>query len=211
MKILVIDDHPLVREGLRQVLSGLAPNVGILEASRCSAAFELAATNPDIDLVLLDLGLPDVSGLDALDQFGIRYAELPVIILSGTDDRSVMRQCFNRGAAGFIPKSSLSEVLRSALLLVLSGGTYIPPEMLECLPAPAIDDREAPRLAISDRQHEVLQLMANGCSNKRIAADLGISEQTVKAHVTVILRALGVASRTRAVIVARQFGVMPRS
>jgi DNA-binding NarL/FixJ family response regulator len=210
MKILVVDDHALVREGLRQVLKGLAEQVEVLEAARCSVAFELAAANPDLDLVLLDLGLPDLNGLDALDHFGLRLADVPVIVLSGTDDPAPMRASFARGAAGFIPKSSLSEVLISALRLVLAGGTYVPSELLGDSPA-AHPVRPGGSLAITDRQHDVLQLLVDGCSNKEIARRLDISEQTVKAHVTSILRALEVSSRARAAVAARRFGVSPRT
>lgn len=210
MKILVVDDHALVREGLRQVLKGLAERVEVLEAARCSVAFELAAAHPDLELVLLDLGLPDLNGLDALDHFGLHLADVPVIVLSGTDDPGLMRASFSRGAAGFIPKSSLSDVLISALRLVLAGGTYVPSELLDDRP-PAPPVRSGSALAITDRQHDVLQLLVDGCSNKEIARRLAISEQTVKAHVTSILRALEVSSRARAAVAARRYGVSPRS
>lgn len=210
MKILVVDDHALVREGLRQVLKGLDPEVLVLEASRCATAFELATLHLDLDLVLLDLSLPDMNGLDALDQFGLRYADIPVIILSATEDSTLMRRCFDRGAAGFLPKSSLSEIMLSALRLVLSGGTYLPPEMLAPPSTLQLIPNAGGQLNITARQKEVLQLLVNGWSNKEIARQLELSEQTVKAHVTSILRALDVPTRSRAVVAAAHYGYAPR-
>jgi DNA-binding NarL/FixJ family response regulator len=209
MKILVIDDHALVREGLRNVMQGLGSDVEVLEAEFGQQGCNLAAQHPDLDLVLLDLALPDMSGLDALDLFGMRHADLPVVILSGTGDAQVMRQCLDRGAAGFLPKSSLSGILVSALRLVLAGGTYVPPEMLfDTSPRTRRPDTLA-GLGITRRQAEVLQLMVNGCSNKDIARQLGLSDQTIKTHVTAILRTLNVQSRSRAVVAAARFGCHP--
>jgi DNA-binding NarL/FixJ family response regulator len=209
MKILVIDDHDLVREGLRNVMQGLEADVEVLEAELGRQGCDLAAQHPDLDLVLLDLALPDMSGLDALDLFGMRHADLPVVILSGTDDAHIMRQCLDRGAAGFLPKSSVSGVLVSVLRLVLAGGTYVPPEMLFDTSPRTRRAQTLAGLGITRRQAEVLQLMVNGCSNKDIARQLGLSDQTVKTHVTAILRTLNVQSRSRAVVAAARFGCLP--
>jgi DNA-binding NarL/FixJ family response regulator len=207
MKIMVVDDHALVREGLRHVLQGAAAEVEVLEAGRCNAAFDLVGLHPDIALVLLDINLPDMNGLAALDRFGLRYPDVPVIMLSGMEDPGIMRQCFDRGAAGFLPKSSMSEVLLQAVRLVLAGGTYVPPEMLgtATFPTPAADI-----LNITPRQHDVLQLIVDGLSNKEIARELDLSEQTVKAHVTMILRALQVDTRTQVVVAVTRLGLIPR-
>jgi DNA-binding NarL/FixJ family response regulator len=206
MKILVVDDHPLVREGLRHVLQAVADDVEVLEAARCTTAFELAAAHRDIDLVLLDINLPDMNGLEALDRLGLRRPEWPVIMLSGIEDRSLMRQCFDRGADGFLPKSSLSEVMLQAVRLVLAGGTYVPPELLGAMPPPW---SAALELDLTPRQQEVLQLVVDGLSNKEIARSLNLSEQTVKAHVTTLLRALNVTTRTQAVVAITRLRVVP--
>jgi DNA-binding NarL/FixJ family response regulator len=207
MKIMVVDDHALVREGLRHVLQGAAEEVEVIDAGRCTAAFDLAALHTDIALVLLDINLPDMNGLAALDRFGLRHPDVPVIMLSGLEDPAVMRQCFDRGAAGFLPKSSMSEVLLQAVRLVLAGGTYVPPEMLSAA-APRTPTPDA--LNITPRQQDVLQLIVDGLSNKEIARELDLSEQTVKAHVTMILRALHVDTRTQVVVAVTRLGHMPR-
>ena len=128
MKILVVDDHALIREGMRQVLKGMDEDLMVLEASTCAQAFELAAGHPDLDVVLLDYHLPDMNGLAALDRFGQNHPELPVIMVSGSVNPDIMRQVLSAGAAGFIPKTSKSEVLLSALGLVLAGEVYVPIE-----------------------------------------------------------------------------------
>ena len=215
MKILVVDDHALVREGMRQVLKGLDENVWVLEASTCAQAFELAASHPDLDIVLLDYHLPDMSGLVALDQFGQQHPELPVILVSGSASPDIMRQVLSKGAAGFIPKSSKSEVLLSALGLVLAGEVYVPPEMLlphahatPPSPPPLSDrfsgDRAAPEL--TPRQVEVLQHLLDGRSNREIGTAMHLSEETIKNHVTSILRLFEVQTRTQAVIAATRYG-----
>ncbi len=208
MKILVVDDHALVREGLRQVLQGIATGVEVLEAARCAVAFELAAAHQDIALILLDINMPDLSGLVALDRFGLRHPDMPVIMLSGLEDPNIMRQCFDRGAAGFLPKSSMSDILMEAVELVLAGGTYIPPEIQT---APVNAPLSVPGLEITPRQHDVLQLILGGFSNKQIAQQLSLSEQTVKAHVTVILRTLKVETRTQIVVAISRFGLIQQS
>jgi DNA-binding NarL/FixJ family response regulator len=205
MKILVVDDHALVREGLRHVLQGIAADVEVLEAARCAVAFELAAAHPDIALLLLDINMPDLSGLVALDRFGLRHPDIPIIMLSGLEDPNIMRQCFDRGAAGFLPKSSMSTVLLEAVELVLTGGTYVPPEIHS---ASASEPLSVQGLDITPRQHDVLQLILGGFSNKEIAQQLNLSEQTVKAHVTMILRTLKVETRTQVVVAISRLGLI---
>jgi DNA-binding NarL/FixJ family response regulator len=195
LKILVVDDHPLIRAGLRELLRGLDEPAEIVEAGRAGAALEMLAQGLNPDLLLLDINLPDMSGLDMLEQLGAANADLPVVVLSGTDDRAVMRAAFARGASGFVHKAALSEIIVPALKLVLAGGIYQPPEA----PAPAA-------IGITARQQEVLRRMLAGMTNKSIARDLGVTEPTVKTHVTAILRALGVRTRTQAVIAASRFG-----
>lgn len=199
LKILVIDDHALVREGLRQVLLSLGNAVQVLEAGTCARAFELAAAHIDIDLVLLDYHLPDMNGLEALDVFSRRHPELPIIVLSGSVNPRVMRQVMDKGAAAFLTKSGRSDELLSATRLVLEGGIYISPS------APH-DTVEATAPFLTPRQEEVLRLLLDGCSNKEIGRELNLSDETVKNHVTAILRGFGVQSRTQAVVAASRYG-----
>lgn len=207
MKILTVDDHALVREGLRQVLKGLDEGVVVLDASTCEHAFEVADHHPDLDLVLLDYHLPDMDGLAALAVFGQRHPELPIIVLSGSANVATMRKVLTRGAAGFITKSSLSHELLKALRMVMAGGVYMPPELdapTGPVPGRGVTGRVDPPFTV--RQEQVLQLLMDGCSNKEICRLLGLSDDTVKQHVTTILRGFGVQNRTQAVVAASRFG-----
>ena len=161
----------------------------------------------DFELVLLDLNLPGRDGLSLLGDFARHAPDLPVVMLSGTEDPVLMRAALDGGAAGFIPKSSLSHVIIPALKLVLAGGVYVPPEML---PVRAL---EAPRPAAPDltpRRRQVLDLIAAGRSNKEIAAALQLSEPTVKSHIVAVFRALQVHTRTQAIAAATRLGLVSR-
>ncbi len=209
MKILVVDDHALVREGLRQVLKGLDEAVEVLEAAHCARAFELADQHPDLDLVLLDYHLPDLNGLDALQIFGREHPELPIIMLSGSVNPQIMRQVMAKGAAAFLTKSGLSHELLTVLQLVLAGEIYTPPEMAtnaDPLGSNVGVSSTGPSLQLTPRQEEVLYLLLDGSSNKDISRVLQLSEETVKNHVSGIFRCFGVQSRIQAVIAATQFG-----
>jgi len=207
LKILVVDDHALVREGLRQVLKGLDADVDVLEAGSCNRAFEIAGQHPDLDLVLLDYHLPDMNGLDALDIFARRHPELPIIILSGSVNPRVMRQVLSKGAAAFLTKSGMSDELLSVTRLVLAGDVYAPPEMVSALSAApeAAGPAEMPP-QFTPRQEEVLYLLLDGYANKEISRMLSLSEETIKNHVTAILRGFGVTTRTQAVLAANRHG-----
>ena len=213
MKILVVDDHALVREGLRQVLKGLDEQVVVLETAHCVGAFEMAAVHPDLDLVLLDYHLPDMNGLDALAVFSEKHPELPIVMLSGSVDPLIVRQVMERGAAGFIAKASVSSKLLSILSQVLAGEVYVPTEWLgeADLPRePAADAaNESPQL--TSRQQEVLSLLMEGRSNKEISHTLQLSDETTKNHVTGVLRAFGVQTRIQAVLAAADHGYFKTS
>ena len=203
MKILVVDDHALIREGLRQVLRGLEDNVEVFDAGSCARAFELAQQEPDLDLVLLDYHLPDMSGLEALDIFARQHPALPIIVISGSVNPRVMQQVMNKGAAAFLTKSGMSDELLSVTRLVLAGGVHMP-----SMPSPLSDEgaqEPAPPL-LTPRQEEVLQLLLDGYTNKEIGRMLYLSEETVKNHVSSILRNFGVTTRTQAVLVAKRHG-----
>ncbi|MBI3531934.1 MAG: response regulator transcription factor [Burkholderiales bacterium] len=208
LKILVVDDHALVREGLRQVLKGLDADVDVLEAGLCGRAFELADLHTDLDLVLLDYHLPDMNGLDALDVFARKHPELPVIVLSGSVNPRVMRQVMNKGAAAFLTKSGMSDELLSVTRLVLAGDVYVPPEVMAAMAdqpeAELQTGQSAPQF--TPRQEEVLYLLLDGYANKEIGRMLNLSDETVKNHVTAILRGFGVTTRTQAVLAANRHG-----
>jgi DNA-binding NarL/FixJ family response regulator len=205
LKILVVDDHALVREGLRQVLKGLDEPVEVLEAAHCERAFELAALHPDLDLVLLDYQLPGMNGLDALALFGKNHPELPIVMISGSVNARIVRQVMKMGAAGFIAKASLSSELLLIVSQVLAGQVYVPSALLgdDNLP----DETAAPGTPLlTARQQEVLGFLLDGRSNKEISELLNLSDETVKNHVSAVLRAFGVQTRIQAVVAAARHG-----
>ena len=208
LKILVVDDHALVREGLRQILKGLDAQVEVLEAAHCTRAFELAAEHADLDLVLLDYHLPDMNGLKALDVFGKEHPELPIIMLSGSVNPQIMRQVLAKGAAGFVTKSGLSSDLLAVLRMVLAGDVYVAPELMPHPSVTSSDEAEAADVCtqLTPRQEEVLFLLLDGHSNKDISRALQLSDETTKNHVTAILRNFGVQSRVQAVLAAGRHG-----
>jgi DNA-binding NarL/FixJ family response regulator len=215
MKILVIDDHVLIREAMHGVLRELKGEAAvILEASDSRQAMCQIEQNPDVELVLLDLGLPDRDGLEMLSELGNRYPTISVVVLSAKQDRDTVMKVLDLGALGFIPKSGQRDVMLSAFNLIFSGGVYIPPEILnrrEAAPAPLVasppSKAGAADLGLTERQMEVLALMMQGKSNKAISRVLDLAEPTVKIHVSAILKALKVANRTEAVIAATALGV----
>jgi DNA-binding NarL/FixJ family response regulator len=218
MKILVVDDHVLIRDALRGVLKELKGEADVLEASDCRQAMALIAENAnDLGLILLDLNLPDRDGFSALSELRERYPGISVVVLSGQHDRSSVVKALDLGALGFIPKSGQREVMLSALQLVFAGGIYIPPEILnhDGLTTPPPDAKPSgggrppaspSDLGLTERQIDVLALMMQGKSNKAICRVLDLAEPTVKNHVTAILKALKVTNRTEAVIAVRELG-----
>ncbi len=207
MKILVVDDHALVREGLRQVLKGLEENLEVLQAGTCEEGFVHATRHGDIDLVLLDYHLPDMNGLDALAIFGDRHPELPVVMLSGSANTQIMRQVLQAGAAGFVTKSCVSDELLRAVRKVLNGDIYLPRELAS---APDAGERNS-KAPLTPRQELVLRRLLDGQANRDIADHLNVSEETVKTHVTAILRYFEVQNRTQAVVAAARVGYRPLS
>ena len=217
LKVLVVDDHALIRQGMRSVLAQLGDGeaVEVIEASGYGEALERIAANPDLDLVLLDLRMPDVSGFAALADIEDRHPDVPIVVMTGEDDPALVREAFEHGALGFIPKSSPPPVILAALRLVLSGGTYVPPEIMAARAAPRIAPPRAPapdpdaagRLGITPRQCDVLTLLLAGKSNKVISRELNLAEGTVKNHVAAVLKALNVDTRVQAVIAAARLGL----
>jgi DNA-binding NarL/FixJ family response regulator len=208
VKILVVDDHALVREGLCQVLKGLDAQVEVLQSPDCAHAFKLADQHPDLDLVLLDFHLPDMNGLAALQLLDKSHPELPVLILSGSYSLQNVRQIMKSSAAGFIPKSGMCDELLTAITRILAGESYFPSDLLLSLTPPlnGQSDEELATFPLTPRQDEVLQLLMDGLANKEISRALKLSAETTKNHVTAVLRHFGVKTRVQAVIAATDQG-----
>lgn len=228
MKIITADDHALIREGLHAILRRMDEHLQFVEACDGKSLEAQLVQHPDADLLLLDVQLPDVSGLDLLERLSERYPSLPIVMLSAEHDRETVTRAIDLGAAGFLPKTSLNQVLVSAIQLVMSGGIYIPPEALRPPGAATTAHAPAPAptagatagsgsgitpesLGLTGRQLDVLWLLLEGMSNKQICRKLDLAEATVKVHVRAILRALNVDSRTEAVVVATRMGLVPPS
>ena len=207
MKILIVDDHPLVREGLRQVLRDLDPEPDILQAGSGAELFALAAQHPDLDLVLLDYHLPDMNGLQAMHSLLPRHASLPILMLSGTQDVLLMREVLSHGASGFVTKTGNSAALLDAVRRVLDGQLVLPREVIRD-PLRPVTPHSNPRQLhnFTARQESVLLLLMEGRTNKEISVALTLAEETVKNHVTNILRRLGVQTRLQAVLLAKELG-----
>jgi DNA-binding NarL/FixJ family response regulator len=232
MKVLLIDDHPLILSALKTVIEGLGDDVSVVGADSAAAARQALQAHTDFNLVLLDLQLGDASGFDVLDEFRAAYPALPVVVISASDRASDVIRSIDQGAMGFVPKHNSTELLAQALKLVMVGGIYVPPMSLgsEAAPAsvPAPPVRVAPGqtklqqiqdqalasnhqsatglegLALTPRQTDVLALLLQGKPNKLIARELGVSVETIKDHVAAVLKALGVNSRTQAVLAVGQ-------
>jgi DNA-binding NarL/FixJ family response regulator len=216
MKILVVDDHVLIREALRGVLKELRSEAAVIEAPDSRQAMQQIELHPDVELVLLDLGLPDRDGFETFSELRKRHPTISVVVLSAHQDRDRVMKALDMGALGFIPKSAQRDVMLSAFNLIFSGGIYIPPEILgrragpaQPVPGPPKQRIAAADLGLTERQMEVLGLMMQGKSNKAICRVLDVAEPTVKIHVSAILKALKVANRTEAVMAAAALGLGP--
>jgi DNA-binding NarL/FixJ family response regulator len=200
MRILICDDHALFREGLELVLAQLEPAARLESVPDAEAALARVADDSNLDLLLLDIALPGLSGLAALETLRRDYPAVPVVILSASESPADARAALERGASGFIPKSTRGSVLLAAVRLVLGGGVYVPPLLLDAPPP-------APGHGLTGRQLEVLRLIARGLTNAEIARALGISGATVKNHLERIYAALGASNRTEAAMRMRELGL----
>jgi two-component system nitrate/nitrite response regulator NarL len=209
MKLLIIDDHPVLRDGLASLLRQAGPDTVVMEARDAPEGVGMAEQQADLDLVILDLSMPGMPGFEALAELGRKRPDLPVIVLSSSEDPKDVRKALASGALGYVPKSASQHVLLSAIRLVLNGDLYVPPLVL----SPGTDapqhagDNGNPG-ALTARQIEVLALISEGKPNKIIATQLALSEKTVKAHITAIFKALNVVNRTQAAAAARAAGII---
>ena len=204
-RIIIADDHPLVRGALHQAVAGAVPGCAIVECPDLESLTRELDLNDEVDLVMLDLAMPGVRGFSGLMYLRAQHPGVPVVVVSGNEDRGVMRRCIDFGASGFIPKTTDMEAMRGAINKVLAGGSWTPPDV--DLSAPADKDTAdiVRRMAsLTPQQVRVLMMLSEGLLNKQIAYELTVSEATVKAHVSAILQKLGVESRTQAVITAKK-------
>ncbi|WP_136253267.1 response regulator [Onishia niordana] len=206
--LMVADDHPLFREAIAAVIAAGLPDSLLLEADSLESALKKAEEHEEVDLVLLDLGLPDAEGLSGLRQIRERRPDLPVAILSADQDRRTILDALDLGAVGYITKSTPRPDLLAALTRILEGQLYLPPDIMRRPPAepqrqPPVDDAVRRRLSeLTVKQLEVLIRLTHGASNKVIARELDIAETTVKTHVSAILRKLCVTGRVQAILAA---------
>jgi DNA-binding NarL/FixJ family response regulator len=208
--ILVADDHPLFREALKGAVSKLLPQARLVESDSADALFASAEAHPEADLLLLDLNMPGAHGFSALVHLRAVQPQLPVVVVSAREDASVVRRALEHGAAGFIPKSSDPATIREAIAAVLDGGQWAPAQADAAEGLAPEEARVAQRLReLTPQQFKVLGMLGSGLLNKQIAHALGVSEATIKAHMTAILRKLGASNRTQAVLMAGRLAVDP--
>jgi DNA-binding NarL/FixJ family response regulator len=207
-KILVADDHPLFRLALGQALRGVVPDAVLREAESLESARAVLAAEPDTDLVLLDLHMPDSHGLMGLAGLRVQYPAVAVVMISAHDDPAVVRRALDFGAAGFISKRADLAALEAGLRAVLACEEYVPPQLRDSVaraPSAESDDQLAGRLnSLTPQQFRVLQRVAEGWLNKQIAAELGFTERTAKAHMSAIFEKLNVRNRTQAGVLLRK-------
>jgi len=215
MKILIVDDHALFREGLAMLLREIVSAAEIMEAGTCADALALLEANGPVDLILMDIRMPGLSGIAGIVQLRNRHAGIPVVAVSSQDDRATVLRALDAGAMGFLPKSNSKVDLARAMQLILGGGIYLPPSVFVGHAGgngiSTVDPDHGsvvPRdLGLTDRQAEVLRLILEGKSAKLICRELNISVSTVKVHTSAVLRALNVTTRTQAVVVAGRLGL----
>ena len=212
MKILIVDDHALFREGLVLLLEALGQPVHALQAENAETAMRQIGSHPQLDLVLLDLVMPGPGGIELLPEIKRLVPAAPVVILSADESHRTITGAIERGASGYIPKTSTADIMRGALRLVMGGGIYVPPIVLRDETRPPVPEVQPKRMAkpedlgITPRQVEVLDFLLAGMPTKVIASRLGVSDSTVKAHTMAIFRTLKVRNRTEAVLEASRRG-----
>ena len=201
--LVIADDHPLFRDALRQAVAGVVASAQIDEAGSFEELTALLEEDSDVDLVLLDLTMPGISGFSGLIYLRAQYPAIPVVIVSASDDGGTIRQSLDFGASGFIPKRFGVETLRDAITKVLGGDVWVPADTdLSSATDPDLARLRERLVTLTPQQVRVLMMLSEGLLNKQIAYELGVSEATIKAHVSAILQKLGVESRTQAVIAA---------
>lgn len=213
LKLLVVEDHALVREGLARLLGQVEEEVVVFESADFELALSVLASEGEFDLVLLDLALPGIDGFVGLDILRRRYPSMPVAVVSAFDDIPTVTRVLNLGASGFIPKAFSGEALLLAVREVLAGNIFRPSEqhvarLDDATPVPPLCSSVTPEdIGLTERQAQVLALMVRGLSNRDIAEQLDLSEGTVKVHATAVFKALGVTSRMQALVSVSRYGI----
>jgi DNA-binding NarL/FixJ family response regulator len=202
--VLTVDDHPLIRSALREVIALMAERVELLEAANPPDGLALLERRADIDLVLLDVNFAEYDGLAFIEKFRAAAPAAPLVIYTMHEDAATLKQALARGAVGIVPKTHSAKLLQKAIHLVMDGGIYLPPELARQLASPDAGPEAHPAApAMSEQQWKILELLAQGLPNKAIAKDLGIAPSTVKNQLTVVFDKLSVSNRTQAAIAAR--------
>ena len=209
--VLIADDHPLFRDALKLAVAQVVPGAQIVEADSVHSLFEALAAHPDPELLLLDLNMPGAHGFNALVQARANFPTIPIVVISAREDRRIMQRALGHGAAAFVPKSASIDLIVAALRTVLGGDTWLPASAsVGGDPAP-LDQQEADATArlgtLTPQQFRVLSMLSAGLLNKQIAAELDVSEATVKAHVSALMQKLGVSNRTQAVLLAQRLAL----
>ena len=212
VKILIADDHALFREGMRHLLSQFEDGVEVIEVGNCAQLLEAVEVHDDISLVLLDLAMPGRDGFAALEVLSRNHSRIPVVVLSASENRDAMQRALDNGALGYVPKTATAAVMLQALRLVLAGGVYIPPALVQpaALTRGNPPSASLPALGLTPRQRDVLALVIDAKSNQAIADELGLSKATVKAHIAAAFKSLGVNNRAQAALMAKRLGVVTR-
>ncbi len=207
MKILIADDHALFRDGLAMRLEEIDPDVILLQAATFSQALKILDQENDIDMIIVDLDMPDMKWEEGIEQLRQKSNEINMVVISASEDVRSIRKVLASGIKGYIPKRSEPKIMHNALKLILEGGTYIPPALIENNAEMPLNGNHRGK-TLTNRQSQVLDLIAQGKSNKQIAYEMGVSEATVKLHINALLRSLKVNNRTQAVITAQKMGLI---
>jgi len=212
MKILIADDHALFRDGLSLHLERLEPQAVIFQAGSFSQVMKIINDEKKLDLIIIDLDMPHMNWETALQEIMKKRGNARVAIISATEDTRSIRKAMEKGISGYIPKRADTKVLTGALKLIMDGGTYLPPSILDNGNINGVNMSSVSRSrngkTLTNRQSQVLELVAQGMSNKQIAYEIGVSEATVKLHINALLRAVGATNRTQAVITAQKMGLI---
>ena len=209
MKVLIADDHALFRDGLAMRLEEIDPEIILHQAGTFSQALKILDKETDMDMVIADLDMPDMKWEEGMEELKKKSPNMNLVVISASEDIRNIRKVLSNGIKGYIPKRSDPKVMHNALKLILDGGTYIPPALIENGSENATGNgRRSNGKTLTNRQSQVLDLIAQGKSNKQIAYEMGVSEATVKLHINALLRSLKVNNRTQAVVTAQKMGLI---
>ena len=208
MKILIADDHALFRDGLAMRLEQINPDIILHQAPTFSQAIKILDKEHNIDMVIVDLDMPDMRWEDGIEEIKKKAPNSSIVVISASEDIRNIRKILATGIKGYIPKRSEPKIMHNALKLILYGGTYIPPALIENSAEHGANGYKGNGKTLTNRQSQVLDLIAQGKSNKQIAYEMGVSEATVKLHINALLRSLKVNNRTQAVVTAQKMGII---